>query len=149
MKHNDNRSEPLPYILSTLVVRSGSMARTTDLPVLRAIGRNIAEVRNYRGLTQEQLADRIGVSADALASLERGARFPRLRTLLVLSRELDVPLRDLIEDQKNVADASNDRARLMVQARTLVHDLSDEFLAIAVEQLSALARRDGSSGAKD
>src|SRR5262249_22771470 len=125
------------------------MARTTDLPVLLAIGRNVAEVRNYRGLTQEQLADRIGVSADALASLERGARFPRFSTLLVLSRELGVPLRDLIEDPKNVANASNDRTRLVAQARTLVHDLSDEFLAIAVEQLSALARRDGSSGAKD
>src|ERR1700720_1852013 len=117
------------------------MARTTDLPVLRAIGRNIAEIRNYRGLTQEQLAHRIGVSADALASLERGARFPRFRTLLVLSRELDVPLRDLMEDQGNLAGASNDRARLVVQGRTLLHDLSDEFLAVAVEQLSALAKR--------
>ena len=117
------------------------MARTTDLPVLRAIGRNIAEIRNYRGLTQEQLAHRIGVSADALASLERGARCPRFRTLLVLSRELDVPLRDLMEDQGNLAGASNDRARLVVQGRTLLHDLSDEFLAVAVEQLSALAKR--------
>ena len=125
------------------------MARTTDLPVLRAIGRNIAEIRNYRGLTQEQLAHRIGVSADALASLERGARFPRLRTLLVLSQELDVPLRDLMEDQGSLADANNARVRLEVQARTLLHDLSDELLAIAVEQLSALARLDCPSGSKD
>jgi transcriptional regulator with XRE-family HTH domain len=116
---------------------------------MRAIGRNLAEIRHHRGLTQEQLAGRIGLPVDAIIKLERGAHFPRFRTLLVLSRELDVPLRDLMEDQGSLADANNARARLEVQARTLLHDLSDELLAIAVEQLSALARLDRPSGPKD
>ena len=116
---------------------------------MRAIGRNLAEIRHHRGLTQEQLADRIGLPVDAIAKLERGAHFPRFRTLLVLSRELDVPLRDLMEDQGSLADANNARARLEVQARTLLHDLSDELLAIAVEQLSALAKLDRPSRPKD
>src|SRR5690348_15609380 len=103
------------------------MPRTTDLPVMRAIGRNLAEIRHHRGLTQEQLADRIGLSVDAIIKLERGAHFPRFRTLLVLSRELDVPLRDLMEDQGSLA--GDGRARLEVQARAFLHDFSDELLA--------------------
>ena len=125
------------------------MPRTTDLPVMRVIGRNLAEIRHHRGLTQEQLADRIGLSVDAIIKLERGAHFLRFRTLLVLSRELDVPLRDLMEDRGGLAGANNARARLEVQARTFLHDLSDELLGIAVEQLSALARLNRPSEPKD
>jgi transcriptional regulator with XRE-family HTH domain len=125
------------------------MPPTTDLPVMRAIGRNLAEIRHHRGLTQEQLADRIGLPVDAIAKLERGAHFPRFRTILVLSRDLNVPLRDLMDDQGSLADTNNDRARLEVQGRALLHDLNDEILEIAVEQLSALARLDRPSGPKD
>lgn len=125
------------------------MGRSTDVPVLRAIGRNVAEIRRYRGLTQEHLADRIGISANTIAVIERGTYYPKFGNLLLLSRGLDVSLRDLLEDREDSADANNDRARLEVQGRILLHDLSDEYLAIAVEQLSALARRPRSSGAKN
>jgi len=122
-----------------------------DLPVMRAIGRNVAKTRHLHGLTRERLAGQIGVSVDAIFKLEHGLHVPRFKTLLDLSRELDIPLRDLL-DQQNLADERNDenladernddRARLERRGHILLHDLSDEFLALAVEQLSALAKRD-------
>jgi transcriptional regulator with XRE-family HTH domain len=116
--------------------------RSLEIDLKRDIGRSIAEARVRRGLTQKDLADRLGFSIEAMASLERGQSFPRFRILAALSRELDVPLRDLV-DQVDQTDPSDDRrARLEFRGRALLNQLSDEFLEIAIEQLSVLAKRD-------
>jgi transcriptional regulator with XRE-family HTH domain len=107
---------------------------------MRAIGRKITELRDFRGLTQEQLADRIGVSTDAIAKVERGQHFPRFRSLLALSRGLKVPLRDLLDEELLTGSGNDVRGRLELRGRTLLHGLSDEFLAIAVQQLSAFSK---------
>jgi transcriptional regulator with XRE-family HTH domain len=121
------------------------MAQTTDSDLRRGIGGRIAETRCYRRLTQEQLAQRIGVGVKAIINLEDGRHFPRFKTLLALSRELNVPLRDLL-DQEPLTDSNNKgRGRIELLGRTLLHDLSDEFLTVAVEQLSALTKRDRAS----
>jgi hypothetical protein len=59
-------------------------------------------------------------------------------------RDVDVPLRDLL-DEEPLTEANNDRrGRVELLGRTLLHDLSEEFLTMAVEQLAALAKRDRS-----
>ena len=125
------------------------MHQSKQIDLKREIGRNIAEARNRRDLTQKTLAERIGCSADALAEMELGRRFPRFKVLAALSQALDVPLRDLV-DQVDQADLNNERrARLELQGRALLGELSDEFLELAIEQLSALAKRDNREGSKD
>ena len=77
--------------------------------------------------------------------MELGRRFPRFKVLVAMSQELGVPLRDLV-DQVDQEDPRNDRrARLELQGRALLSELSDEFLELAIEQLSALAKRDHSA----
>src|SRR5215472_11076991 len=46
--------------------------------------------RRQAGLTQEDLAERAGLSAKAISALERGERRPRARTLLSLARALNL-----------------------------------------------------------
>jgi len=124
------------------------MPQTTESDLRRGIGRRIAEARAYRRLTQEQLAHRIRVSVRAIINLELGRNFPQIKTLFALSRELKVPLRDLL-DQEAVTEANNERrARIELLGRTLLHDFSDEFLIVAVEQLSALTKQDRASKSK-
>ncbi|MCB0879940.1 MAG: helix-turn-helix transcriptional regulator [Thermoleophilia bacterium] len=43
-----------------------------DRKVVRAIGRNLAAERSRSGLTQEQVADRMGVQVTQYARLEQG-----------------------------------------------------------------------------
>ena len=126
------------------------MLPKTDLPLIRAIGRTIAETRAHRGLTQEQLAERIGTSSDVIAKLERGLHVPRFRTLIAVSRELRVPIRDLL-DQELLMGGSNEnhRTRIELRGRLLLRDLSDDFLEIAVVQLAALAKGDPPSMTND
>ena len=119
----------------------------TDLK--RDIGRGIAEARIRRGLTQNDLAERLGCKVDAIANLERGHSVPRFRMLTALSQLLNVPLRDLF-DRVDQTDPSDDRrARLELRGRALLNQLSCEFLEIAIEQLSVLAKRDGRAASAD
>ena len=53
-------------------------------PHRRRLGQNIAALRGRRGLTQEELAERVEVSPRYLQSVEAGDYFPSLPTLVRL-----------------------------------------------------------------
>lgn len=58
-----------------------------------SLGRRLKGLREDRGLTQEELAERAGVSRDIIAKLEQGSRVSaRLVTLVKLANALDVDL---------------------------------------------------------
>lgn len=62
------------------------------------LGDRLGDVRRRRGLTQEQLAERAGVSVSVVRKLERGERDGgRMATLLALARSLDVSTSALFE----------------------------------------------------
>ena len=50
----------------------------------------IRELRNIKGLTQSQFADRIGVSSAAVCQWERGLRLPQLFNIEVICNEFGV-----------------------------------------------------------
>ena len=58
----------------------------------REIGTRIRLARRDAGLTQEKLAEKIGVSTVFVSQLESGSRAPGLETLVKLSRTLHVSL---------------------------------------------------------
>jgi DNA-binding XRE family transcriptional regulator len=53
--------------------------------------------RDYRGLTQQELADRAGISKPYLSQIESGKRQGTVETLGAIARALDVPLDVLTE----------------------------------------------------
>jgi transcriptional regulator with XRE-family HTH domain len=57
-----------------------------------AIARQVAQRRRERDLSQHELADLCGTTQSAIARLERGARPPRLDTLLRIASALDCTL---------------------------------------------------------
>lgn len=62
-----------------------------------ALGRAVEELRHEAGLTQEELAERMGVEFPPVGNLERGRTNPTFSWLLRLARGLDIELSDLIE----------------------------------------------------
>ena len=56
----------------------------------RVVGRNIRALRRARGLSQEELADELGVHRTYMGGLERGERNLTLRTLERLAARLGV-----------------------------------------------------------
>lgn len=76
------------------------MGRDADThTIVLAFARRLREVRAVSGLSQEQLARRTGLHTTAIGRYERGAREPRLTTILRLARGLDVPTSALVEDR--------------------------------------------------
>ena len=71
----------------------------TKKAIGRAIGRRIAEARRKAGLTQAQLAERLGWSRDTLINYENGRRTLAVERLIAIAEAFDLPPATLlIED---------------------------------------------------
>lgn len=64
----------------------------------RAVGRNIRRYRQSRGLSQEDLADILGVHRTYLGGVERGERNLTLQTVERLAGQIKKPPLDLLRD---------------------------------------------------
>ena len=69
------------------------MAKATKLDY--RLGRNIQKVRQERDLTQEQLAEKVGVSTTWIGYIETGYRKPNLKLVYKIARVLTVKVKDL------------------------------------------------------
>ena len=67
------------------------------------IGQSLKRHRRERGMTQEQLAERSGVSVDLIAKLEQGRRSTaRISSLMKLARALDIELGALTDKRERI-----------------------------------------------
>jgi transcriptional regulator with XRE-family HTH domain len=64
----------------------------------KLVGRNVKRVRQEKGLTQEQLAERSGFSQQYISGLEQGRRNPTIVTLYELALALGVDHLELLRD---------------------------------------------------
>lgn len=63
-----------------------------------AFGRHIADLRRQARLSQDQLADRMGVERRTIQRYENAVTDPRYADLLLLAHALEVPLAELVAD---------------------------------------------------
>ena len=87
-------------------------------PAAAAIGARLARLRKDRGMTQVELADRLGLVQSAVSSYERGALRLHGELILELMAILDVSADELIGDigkaDKRTAERAKNR-RLMAR----------------------------------
>ena len=69
--------------------------------MVRVLGQRIAALRRQQGLSQAQLAARLGISPSAMGMYEQGRREPSADTLVALARELQVTTDFLLTGQLN------------------------------------------------
>jgi transcriptional regulator with XRE-family HTH domain len=68
--------------------------------VAQRFGANLVCCRKRAGLSQEDLGERAGLHRTAIGLLERGARVPRIDTLLKLAAALDIDSTELLDGIK-------------------------------------------------
>lgn len=73
------------------------MTNAPKQKLMKAFGRRVAEVRKSRGVTQQELAENIGMSVVAIAYIETGKRWARLGTLNKIANSLKVNVADLFK----------------------------------------------------
>ncbi len=83
------------------------------------VGPRLRKVREQRGITLTDVAERTGISKSTLSRLENGQRRPSLELLLPLAQAYRVPLDDLV----GAPDVGDPRVRLKprrVNGRTVI-----------------------------
>ena len=75
------------------------MAMSLCMDMRQLVGRNAARLRKESGLTQEQLAERCGLSQQYLSKLERGKRNPTVVTLYEIAQGLGVSHVELVREE--------------------------------------------------
>ena len=60
-------------------------------------GARLRSIRTERKLTQEQFAERVGISVDFLSLIERGINAPSFETIEQMAKRLRVPVKALFD----------------------------------------------------
>ncbi len=68
------------------------------MPAVVYVGEKLKEIRTRRLLTQEELAEKAGISAGTVVHIERDNREPHFRTIRKLAKALDVDPTELLGD---------------------------------------------------
>ena len=84
----------------------------TDLQI---IGQNIGMKRVNAGYSQEQLAEIVGISKNALGRIERGESVPRADTLISVCRELKTTPNEIYPDYLSEEDHKDDQISEMMK----------------------------------
>lgn len=56
----------------------------------KRIGKRIKQRREQLKLTQEEFADKVGVTVNYISTIERGASFPRCERLIAILNALEI-----------------------------------------------------------
>src|SRR5690349_21576858 len=99
------------------------------------IGKTIRTLRTAAGLSQKDLAARVGLSASGLSLIESGAREPTVTFLKNVSRELGVPVSVLfVESEEVPAGLTSQQAENYVRVQSL---LADIFKNVVLEKFKS------------
>lgn len=96
--------------------------------IKKIIANNLINLRKKHDLTQNQLAEKINYSDNAISRWERGEVTPSIETLQQISMIFNVPLRSLIEDNALKESVLSDRKKLVNQLAIILISVSIVWL---------------------
>jgi transcriptional regulator with XRE-family HTH domain len=104
--------------------------------VRQRLGMRIRMLREERRLTQEALADRIGISPAYASFIERGDRTASLETLIGITKALDVSLSEIFLDVDR--ETSKELTRLSAATAGQPIGIQRRIFRIVEEMLGAV-----------
>ena len=83
----------------------------------------LVELRKKHGLSQEELADKLGVSRQAVSKWERSEASPDTDNLIELAKLYDISLDELLLNKENNTESSNEKvdAEVVDNKKSTVH----------------------------
>jgi transcriptional regulator with XRE-family HTH domain len=85
-------------------------------------------------------AAKIRRTPESISNIERGQQLPAIDTLIELATVLQVPLSDFFRSFNDQRKLSRERAENETKIEETIRSLSDPAVAIAAEQIKALAK---------
>lgn len=71
--------------------------------IKRLFGANVKKARKIKGLSQEQLAESVGIGISTLSKIECGKSYPNVETIEKIILKLEIDSHLLFMDEKNVS----------------------------------------------
>lgn len=103
------------------------------MKIEQKLGLRVRSLRIRRGMTQENLAERINRSVDMVSKMETGASAPSFESLKRLSGALEVSMHDLFDFEGDGEDPK--RIILLTKVTDIARKLSTKDLTHATEIL--------------
>ena len=104
--------------------------------VMAAFGAIIAERRRLLGISQEVMAERVGISQESLSRMEKGVIAPRFERLQLFADALGCSIPDLFRIQREVSE----RAVMIEQIISSLPDCKQREIIGIVAKIVALMR---------
>jgi len=98
--------------------------------LLTELGHRIRSAREIQGLSQEELAARVGINNSFLSQVERGLKAPSLKTVFGIAQALDISVGQLFADEEDATRILTDR-----EVAALLGDASSDQRKDLVELL--------------
>ena len=86
---------------------------------MNEVGKNIKKCRETVGLSQQDLANRISVSRQAISNWERGVSLPDIDMVVALAKELHVDVEDILYAERPVSEFLASKAKRIKTATVL------------------------------
>lgn len=113
----------------------------------KRFGKHVRSLRRTRGLTQEALAERSGLSPDTIRRLEHGSFSPSLDTLMKLVRGLDLQLSTLFRGHElREPDKRQELVDLLERQAPRALRIGARVLRSLLAQLDVLAKSHDEGG---
>lgn len=106
-----------------------------DRQVAKVFGTIIAEKRKVLGMSQELLAEYVGITQESLSRMEKGLIAPRFERLQRFADALQCSISDLFQTQCTV----NDRAAVIEKLIATLPDSKQSEIIEIVARIAALA----------
>lgn len=116
----------------------GGMSGTEERQLAVVVGRAIAKQRKRCGLTQNEVAEKLGVSFDVVSRTERGIVMPGISRLMQLAAIFDCETAELLTE---TSTRSTDQASRMADLISDLNHAERLLIMSMVEQLVAYMKQ--------
>ena len=104
--------------------------------IMTLFGMRIKELRKNKGLSQEEVAEKVNISSKYLSRIEMGQHFPSIDTLVNLADVLKVELKDFFE----FAHETDDPKELKRIMDGILQEADRDKLKLLVKVAKAMVR---------
>ncbi|UYZ84872.1 helix-turn-helix domain-containing protein [Entomomonas sp. E2T0] len=114
------------------VIKKPKKIAVSKQPINHLIGKAIAKYRKNASLSQEQLAEQLGLGNEAISRIERGLVVPTVERLIKMAEIFDCPVSELLTETSN---RPTDEAIYLQSLLSSVNEEDKQMLINMLEKL--------------
>ena len=110
---------------------------------MQRIGRKISNLRKEKNMTQMELADKLGISFQAVSNWERGNSMPDISKLPELAEVLEVSVDELLGEKSVIVDAviNNNMEEVITNEKATIEEISEALPVLKPEQVDTIIKQ--------